>query len=163
MPDEPIRVLFICLGNICRSPLAEAIFRHEVETRGLADRFRIDSAGTSNYHVGSPPDERSAEVARARGIRMGGTSRPVVAADLREFNYLIAMDAANLRELRRLQAETGGDARIHRLREWDPQGGDHDVPDPYFGGPKGFENVHDVIARSCAALADHIVADHELA
>src|SRR5688500_16858877 len=105
---DPIRVLFVCLGNICRSPLAEAVFRHQVQERGLADRFDIDSAGTSGYHRGSPPDRRSAETARRRGIELTGRSRSVAAEDLRRFDYVIAMDAENEAELRDLLRASGG-------------------------------------------------------
>src|SRR5687768_9224322 len=89
---KPIRVLFVCLGNICRSPLAEAVFRHQVAERGWTDRFDIDSAGTSGWHRGAPPDARSTETARLRGIELAGRSRRVSAADLRSFDYVIAMD-----------------------------------------------------------------------
>jgi protein-tyrosine phosphatase len=159
---EPIRVLFVCLGNICRSPLAEAVFRHRVEERGWADRFEIDSAGTSGWHRGAPPDSRSAEVARRRGIEVAGASRKVVAADLRRFHYVIAMDEENLDALRELQASAGGTAQVRRLREFEPRAASLDVPDPYYGGPRGFEEVHDIVERACAGLLAHIAAEHGL-
>ena len=159
---EPIRVLFVCLGNICRSPLAEAVFRHRVEERGWADRFEIDSAGTSGWHRGAPPDSRSAEVARRRGIEVAGASRKVVAADLRRFHYVIAMDEENLDALRELQASAGGTAQLRRLREFEPRAASLDVPDPYYGGPRGFEEVHDIVERACAGLLAHIAAEHGL-
>ena len=151
------RVLFVCLGNICRSPLAEAVFRHKVRERGVEHLFEIDSAGTSGYHDGAAPDRRSAETALRRGVELAGRSRKLRADDLRGFDYVVAMDAENLREIRALEAAAGGTARVHRLREWDPEGG-ADVPDPYYGGPGGFEDVHDIVDRSCAALLDHILA-----
>jgi protein-tyrosine phosphatase len=160
--SRPVRVLFVCLGNICRSPLAEAVFRHLVRERGLEDAFEIDSAGTSGYHRGAPPDARSAETARRRGIEVAGRSRQAGAADLRDFDYVIAMDAENEAELRALAAP-GARARVHRLREWDPEPGDGDVPDPYYGGPRGFEDVHDIVERAAAAFLDHLVAEHGLA
>lgn len=163
MSDDPIRVLFVCLGNICRSPLAEAVFRHQVRERGLEARFRIDSAGTSGYHRGSPPDRRSSETALRRGIEITGRSRSVAPADLVEFDYVIAMDAENEAELRRLLRASGGGARVHRLREWDPAPGDGDVPDPYYGGPRGFEDVHDIVERASAAFLEHVVREHGLA
>ena len=163
MSDDLIRVLFVCLGNICRSPLAEAVFRHQVRERGLEHRFHIDSAGTSGYHRGSPPDLRSTETARRRGIELTGASRSVTPADLMEFDYVIAMDADNESELRRLLRASGGAARVHRLREWDPAPGDGDVPDPYYGGPRGFEDVHDIVERASAAFLEHVVREHELA
>ncbi len=159
---EPIRVLFVCLGNICRSPLAEAVFRHLVEERGWAERFEIDSAGTSGWHRGAPPDARSAEVARRRGIELAGGSRKVVAADLRRFHYVIAMDAENHDALRELQASSGGTAQVRRLREFEPRADSLDVPDPYYGGTRGFEDVHDIVERGCAGLLEHIAAEHGL-
>ena len=159
MSHDPIRVLFVCLGNICRSPLAEALFRHEVERRGLGDRFEIDSAGTSGYHNGAPPDRRSAEVARQRGVELTGRSRKLGADDLARFDYVIAMDADNLADVQALQRAGAGRARVHRLREFDPTAGALDVPDPYYGGPRGFENVHDIAERASAGLLDHILAE----
>jgi protein-tyrosine phosphatase len=159
---EPVRVLFVCLGNICRSPLAEAVFRHRVEERGWADRFEIDSAGTSGWHRGAPPDSRSAEVARRRGIEVAGASRKVAAADLRRFHYVIAMDEENLDALRELQASAGGTAQVRRVREFEPRAASLDVPDPYYGGPRGFEEVHDIVERACAGLLAHIAAEHGL-
>ena len=160
---DRIRVLFVCLGNICRSPLAGAVFRKLVAERGLADRFEIDSAGISGYHAGDPPDRRSAEVARRRGVELTGRSRKVSPDDLRRFDYVVAMDEENREGLRALQAASGGGARVHRLREWDPSPDSPDVPDPYYGGPRGFEDVHDIVERACAGLLDHIVRDHSLA
>jgi protein-tyrosine phosphatase len=155
----PTRVLFVCLGNICRSPLAEAVFRHKVRERGVEDEFEIDSAGTSGYHNGAPPDRRSSETARRRGVELAGQSRQLSAADLRRFDYVIAMDRENLHEIRSLEAAAGGSARIHRLREWDPERSGPDVPDPYYGGPGGFDEVHDIVDRSCDALLDHVLAE----
>jgi protein-tyrosine phosphatase len=162
MTSEPIRVLFVCLGNICRSPLAEAVFRHEVRERGVEGRFEIDSAGTSGYHDGAAPDRRSTETARGRGIELAGQSRRVTGEDLARFDYVIAMDAENEAELRALAARTGGGARVHRLREWDPEAGDGDVPDPYYGGPRGFEDVHDIVERAASAFLDHLLREHRL-
>ena len=162
MKSEPVRVLFVCLGNICRSPLAEAVFRQQVRERGAEHLVEIDSAGTSGYHVGSPPDSRSARVAQARGVEITGVSRQLTRADLHRFDYVIAMDADNLREIGELRDAVGGTARVHRLREWDPQRDGDDVPDPYYGGPRGFEDVHDIVERSCAALLDHILEEKGL-
>ena len=161
-PNDPVRVLFVCLGNICRSPLAEAVFRHLVAERGLIHRFEIDSAGTSGWHDGDPPDRRSAETARRRGITLTGRSRRVLDDDLRRFDYVIAMDAENLGALRDLQAMAGGAAKVHRLREWDPRADSLDVPDPYYGGPRGFEDVHDIVERACRGLLDHVAAERDL-
>lgn len=159
MASDPTRILFVCLGNICRSPLAESVFRHLARDRGVEHLFEIDSAGTSGYHAGSPPDRRSAATALGRGITVTGTSRRLDAHDLRRFDYVIAMDAENLEEVEALHESIGGTARVHRLREWDPDGSGLDVPDPYYGGPRGFEDVHDIVERSCAALLDHLLRE----
>ncbi len=153
------RVLFVCLGNICRSPLAEAVFRHQVRERGLEDQFEIDSAGTSNYHIGDPPDRRSAATAKKYGIHVTGRGRQISDEDLRTFDYVIVMDAQNLADVERLKAASGGTAKVHRLREWDPESGSPDVPDPYYGGADGFEDVHAIVERSSAALLDHLLAE----
>ena len=157
------RVLFVCLGNICRSPLAEAVFRHEVERRGVGHLFEIDSAGTSGYHNGAPPDRRSTETAQRRGITLAGQSRKLTRDDLRRYDWVIAMDAENLDEITALHDATGGTARVHRLREWDPRPDSLDVPDPYYGGPRGFEDVHDIVERSAARLLDQLLAERDAA
>jgi protein-tyrosine phosphatase len=160
MPSsEPTRVLFVCLGNICRSPLAESLFRHMTRERGVEHLFEVDSAGTSGYHEGDPPDSRSVATARARGVEVTGASRPLTAADLRSFDWVIAMDAQNEAEIERLRRRAGGNARVHRLREWDPEADSLDVPDPYYSGPSGFEHVHDVVERSCERLLDELLAE----
>jgi protein-tyrosine phosphatase len=160
---DHVSVVFVCLGNICRSPLAEGVFRDLVHRRGLDHKFRIDSAGTSGYHEGDPPDARSAEVARRRGIELTGQSRPLTRGDLDHFDYVIVMDAENQENVNRLAARTKHRAEIRRLREFDPEShGDLDVPDPYYGGTHGFERVHDMVERSCEALLDHIIAQRNL-
>lgn len=160
MDSQPLRILFVCLGNICRSPLAESIFRHQARERGVEDRFQIDSAATSHWEVGNPPDPRTVREARGRGIDVTGRSRQITAQDLRRFDYVIAMDAENLADIQALQARVGGSARIHRLREWDPQKNGSDVPDPYVTGhQRSFQEVHDMVERSCTALLDHLLEE----
>lgn len=160
MPEtEPTRVLFVCLGNICRSPLAENLFRHQARERGVENLFHVDSAGTSAYHAGDPPDARSVATARGRGIEVTGASRPLTAEDLSDFDWVIAMDAQNQADIELLRRRAGGSARVHRLREWDPEPGKLDVPDPYYGGAGGFERVHDIVERSCARLLDSLLAE----
>lgn len=152
---ERTSVLFVCLGNICRSPLAEGIFRELVARAGESDRFRIDSAGTGSWHVGSPPDARSVQVAAQHGLDLESTARQVAAEDFAGFDCIVAMDRDNLRELRRLGARHDTDARIFLLREHDPTGG-LDVPDPYYGGSNGFERVYRMIERSCRGLLQEL-------
>lgn len=163
MSEDTIGVLFICLGNICRSPLAEALFRKAVVDEGLEGRFRIDSAGTSGYHDGEPPDARTTETARRRGVEVAGRSRRVTGADIEAFDYLVVMDGENLRNVERLLAGNGAGPQPVRLREFDPEaGGDLDVPDPYFGGPRGFEEVHEMVERAARGLLEHIRREHGL-
>lgn len=151
--DRPVRILFVCLGNICRSPLAEGVFRHLISENGLHGRYEADSAGTGAWHVGDPPDRRSAEVARRNGISLEGRARQVGAEDFGEFDLLVAMDRENLRSLERLREAAGGGAPVRLLREFDPEAGDDlEVPDPYYGGADGFDRVFEMVDRSCAAL-----------
>jgi len=160
MPKN-ISVLFVCLGNICRSPLAEGVFRHILDERGVSDRFRVDSAGTGSWHVGEGPDHRAVRAAGTRGVTLSGHSRQVQPEDFRDFDYMVAMDRSNLRDLEDYREGVGGEVSLYLLREFDPEGGPGaEVPDPYYGGPDGFENVYDMVDRSCRALLDHILEEH---
>ncbi len=153
----PTSVLFVCLGNICRSPLAEGVFKHLLEAEGLSNRFIVDSAGTGGWHVGEPPDSRAAYVAESHGITLDSHARQVQSEDTNRFDILVAMDHENLRNLERMASEEEGSAEIHLLREWDPEKSEGDeVPDPYYGGPTGFENVYRMIHRSCEGLLEHL-------
>ena len=158
--NERVAILFVCLGNICRSPLAEGVFRHLARARGLEDRFEIDSAGTSSYHEGEPPDLRSAAVARSRGVELSGRSRRLLPRDFERFDFVITMDAEIQESVERARGANGSHATVQLLRSYDPEADDDsDVPDPYYGGPRGFEHVHDLVERSCTALLDHIVRE----
>lgn len=152
-------ILFVCLGNICRSPLAEGVFRHLARERGLDGRLRIDSAGTGAWHVGNPPDPRSTEVAARHGIRLESRARQVESGDAERFDLILAMDRTNLRDLSELFDE-GAEERVGRLRlfrDFDPHVAEAaDVPDPYYGGPDGFEVVHAMVERTCRALLDEV-------
>jgi protein-tyrosine phosphatase len=160
LPDgpRPTSVLFVCMGNICRSPLAEGVFRDLVEREGLQADFRMDSAGTGAWHAGEPPDHRSVEVAAAHGVELTGHARQLRASDFEEFDVILAMDRDNLRNLQYLAPE-GAHARIHLLREWDSAGDGDEVPDPYYGGPQGFETVYQMVHRSCSALLAELRPD----
>ena len=150
--QRQIGVLFVCLGNICRSPVAEGVFRQQVEAAGLAGRFLIDSAGTSGQHRGEAPDRRSAAEAARRGLQLDHRSRRVSAADLRRFDWVLAMDRSNLAKLQQLKGASDR-AKIALFRDFDPTAPpDSEVPDPYYGGPGGFAEVHDICARAAAGL-----------
>lgn len=145
-----MRVLLVCLGNICRSPTAEAALRVAAEDAGLD--LEIDSAGTGAWHVGEPPDPRMVAAGREAGLHLDGAARQVTADDLEDHDLVLAMDAENLEDLRRL-APPGTEDRIRRFREFDPEAdGDLDVPDPYYGGEQGFHRVVEIVQRTARAL-----------
>lgn len=133
---------------------------HRLEEEGLSDRVRVDSAGTGAWHQGEPPDPRSAEVAMRHGITLRGRARSISVQDFHEFNYILAMDRSNLQDLRHLESESDGSAVLTLFREFDPrQDGDLDVPDPYYGGPDGFDLMFEMIDRTCAAFVQHLLAE----
>lgn len=153
----PTSVLFVCLGNICRSPLAEGVFKHLLEEEGLTDRFHVESAGTGGWHVGEAPDGRAAVVAQNHGITLDSRAQQLTPDVLRRFDVLVAMDRENLRNVERMAREAESEAAVHLLREFDPRRAEGDeVPDPYYGGPGGFENVYQMVRRSCEGLLEHL-------
>jgi len=153
--SEKTKIIFVCLGNIVRSPLAENMFRHLAEKRGVADRYEVDSAGTSAYHVGESPDPRMRRVAEQRGFRYDGRARQFTPPDLAKFDLVIAMDQSNASELRRMARTKEEREKIHLLLEFDPQSSPGDaVPDPYYGGIDGFGKVFDLVERASRGLLD---------
>lgn len=161
--SERIGVLFVCLGNICRSPLAKSVFRQVVREAGMENRFVIDSAGTSAYHIGEGPDARTVATARERGVEVDHVARQIHQTDFERFDYILVMDRENLRNVARLRDRVAPDAEVSLLRAWDPEGGAHaEVPDPWFGAEDGFAEVHDIVERSCRALFEHIRTQHGL-
>ena len=154
-----VRILFVCLGNICRSPTADGVFRKLVAEAGLSDRFASDSAGVSDYHEGEPPDERAAAAALKRGVDLGAMrARGVVAADLRAFDLLLAMDEPVRRRLAGMQRLSGaGDAaKIGLFLDHAPHLPVREVPDPYLGGEEHFEEVLDLIEEGAKGLLAHL-------
>ncbi len=155
-----VSVLFVCLGNICRSPTAEGVMRALVREAGLQDRIELDSAGTGGWHVGDSPDARATEAAGRRGIALEGAARKVRPRDFEEFDLILAMDANNLRDLQRMAPDDRAREKVRLLREWGRAGsqsdGDLDVPDPYYGGPGGFDRVLDLVQASCASLLQQL-------
>jgi protein-tyrosine phosphatase len=151
-----VKILFVCTGNICRSPTAEGVFRVLVERAGLAELVTVDSAGTTAYHVGDPPDRRTAATALRRGFSLDGQSaRQVRRSDFDEFDLILAMDRGHHRELARL-CPTGHEARLHLFLSFAPGCGLQDVPDPYYGGPDGFEIVLDLIEAGAEGLLEYV-------
>ncbi len=156
-----LRVCFVCLGNICRSPTAEGVFRQLVADAGLSDRIEAHSAGTAAYHQGEPPDARSAAAAAERGVELGGRARQFVASDFDRFDYVVAMDTSNRDALAGL-GNVSDDA-VHLLRDFDPDSPDGaDVPDPYYGGRSGFADVFDICRAGCVGLLAAIRQRHGL-
>jgi protein-tyrosine phosphatase len=149
-------VLFVCLGNICRSPLAEGVFAHLVREAGLADRFRVESAGTGSWHVGELPDARASMVASQHGVELVSRARQITERDLERFDWVIAMDRENLRNIEQMAGTTEGHTRIRLLRAFDENRDSDEVPDPYYGDVRSFENVYGIIDRSCRALLDRL-------
>ncbi len=158
-----IRVCFVCLGNICRSPAAEAVLRRLVDEAGLTEVVEVDSAGTSRYHLGDRPDSRTVAEAARRGIPIEHRARQFTRDELSEWDLVIAMDAQNLRDLRALVSDDDGLGRVRLLREFDPPANPtsetsagHDVPDPYYGEDDGFCAMYDLIEPACRGLLEYL-------
>lgn len=157
-PNEPIRVLFVCLGNICRSPTAEGLLRARLEEDGLEGRVEVDSAGTGAWHVGEGPDRRMARAAARRGYRLDGAARQVTPEDFDRFDLVVAMDRDNFADLERMAPGSGaGRAELKLFSEFLPPGSPEDVPDPYYGGAEGFDRVLDLVEEGCAAIVEHLL------
>ncbi len=154
-----VSVLFICMGNICRSPTAEAMFRHHAEREGLLHHFEIDSAGTGAWHAGESPDGRMDEAAAAIGVRLSGSARKICASDLDRFDYVLCMDADNLANVQALGAAAG---RVQLMLEYGDAADGGDVPDPYYGGAGGFRNVVEMLDGACRGLLRHLTDEHGL-
>jgi protein-tyrosine phosphatase len=153
-PLHGMRILFVCAGNICRSPTAEGVMRALLLEEGLQDRVEVASAGVGGWHAGEAPDARATAAAHGRGIVLEGAARQVTARDFEDFDLILALDRENLRGLLDVAPDAVHD-RIRLLREFDSAAvaaGDLDVPDPYFGGARGFEHVLDLVDVACRGL-----------
>jgi protein-tyrosine phosphatase len=149
------------MGNICRSPTAEGVMVHLLQEAGMSDRVHVDSAGTGGWHVGEPPDARSAKCAARRGIPLAGAARQISRQDFNDHDLVLCADASNVRDLLRLLPADDMVlcAKVRRLREFDPASvatGDLDLPDPYYGGPRGFDTVLDHVTAACQGLLDRV-------
>jgi protein-tyrosine phosphatase len=154
-----IKVLFVCMGNICRSPTAHGVFRDLVHKQGLGDSIEVDSAGTHNYHAGNPPDARSQATARQRGIELSDLrARRFMASDFIEFDYVIGMDHGNMADMRALRPPEAR-ARLQLMLEYSDKYAQDEVPDPYFGD-EGFDLVFDMIDDAAQGLLDRIRREH---
>lgn len=150
------KVLFVCLGNICRSPTAEGVMKHYVENSGLAEYIEIDSAGTYGGHAGELPDHRMRQHASERGYNLTSRSRQVRTSDFEDFDLIIAMDDKNYQNLRDMAPDLESQAKIHRMTEYGNQTKYDYVPDPYYGGADGFELVLDLLEDTCNGLLNDI-------
>lgn len=151
-----VRVLFVCMGNICRSPTAEGVFKRFVADYGLSKQIESDSAGTHDYHIGEPPDSRSQAAAKRRGYDLSALrARQVALDDFADFDYVLAMDEVNHAALRRLCPAQYRE-RVKLFLEFSPEAGRRDVPDPYYGGAQGFEEVLDLVELAAQGLLRHI-------
>lgn len=160
---DPIRIQFVCLGNICRSPLAEAVFRDHVEQADLGDYFDIASSGTGDWHVGDPADPRMQETAAQHGVPLEGhRARQFSTDDLQAFDHIFVMDKDNLHDVLYLDEQDEHNGKVRLFREFDPQPGDFQVPDPYYGGQDGFETVYKIVDRTAAELLDRLIAEYDL-
>lgn len=149
------RVIFVCMGNICRSPAGEGVLKHLLQEKGLEDDIFVDSAGTDAYHVGEPADPRMRKAARQRGYELTSVARKIRRQDFDTFDLVLAMDRSNLRRLEGL-AE-GHPAHLRLLSDFLFDDGPIDVPDPYYGNEEGFEVVLDMLERACPAILDHLL------
>lgn len=150
-------ILFVCLGNICRSPLAEGIFLDLLRREGLSEGYHVDSAGTGSWHVGEPADSRAREVALRNGIELQSRARQILVEDLERFDLVVAMDRSNLRAVTTMRTRHGGRADVRLMREFDPTADpEAEVPDPYFGGPGGFDEVFQLLERACRGMLSRL-------
>lgn len=157
---KSVGVLFVCMGNICRSPTAEGVFRDMLEQAGIADLVHVDSAGTLAYHEGEPPDNRAQETAKRHGIDISAQrARPVTPEDFEQFDYIVPMDLDNMAELER-SCPPELSTRLRLLCDYAPKLNVRGVPDPYYGGGQGFERVFQIINTSSAGLLDVILKAH---
>ncbi|MEX0648469.1 MAG: low molecular weight protein-tyrosine-phosphatase [Balneolaceae bacterium] len=154
--DNPFKICFVCLGNICRSPTAEGIFQHLVNERGLQSWFYVESAGTSAYHIGELANSKSRQVAGRHGIELLSRARRFEPEDIEEFDLILAMDHENLENIKSFDRNGQYHHKVSLMREYDPLPEDKAVPDPYYGGMDGFQNVFEVLKRSCEALLDEL-------
>ncbi len=161
--SDPIRIQFVCLGNICRSPLAKAVFRDKVEAAGLDEHFEIASSGTSHYHVGDPADRRMRETADRKGHSLEEHRASQFSEDdLARFDHIFVMDKSNLNDVLHLDEDDEHGGKVRLFREFDPEPDDYQVPDPYHGGRQGFENVYDIVERTADMLLHQLAAEYDL-
>ena len=150
-------ISFVCLGNICRSPLAQGVFQDLVNREKLDQKIFISSAGTGNWHIGNLPDERMRQTAQSKGIKLESRAQQFQSKDFNRFNLILAMDQSNLIRLSQIAPSALPPDKLMLFRSFDPESNeDQDVPDPYYGGAKGFEEVYSMVKRTCPPLLNYI-------
>lgn len=155
------KLLFVCLGNICRSPSAENIMNQLLKEAGLSAKITCDSAGTSNYHLGAVPDRRMSMAAQKRGLKLAGQSRQLKPQDLQNFDLILAMDRENYQDILYLDREGKYEDKIRLICDFATEKPDREVPDPYYGGTDGFDYVIDLLYDACAGLLNYVVQTKE--
>ena len=158
MAAPSFRLLFVCMGNICRSPAAEGVMQRLAGKAGLIGQLHIDSAGTGGWHAGEPPDARMTRSAARRGYKLVSRARQVLASDFARFDLIVVMDQQNLRDLKAFDPGAGQWSKVRMFCEFCTQHDEQEVPDPYYGGEAGFERVLDLLEDGCAGLLDHVQA-----
>lgn len=157
---KTVKVSFVCLGNICRSPLAQGVFEYLVQKQGLEHKIEISSAGTGDWHVGKPPDTRMQATAKQHGVIMKSRARQFAAEDFNQLDLVLAMDRSNESDLSRMCRTPEARKKLRLFRSFDPESkGDEDVPDPYYGGIDGFEQVFQIVHRTCPEILKYIVKE----
>ena len=155
--NSTVEVCFVCLGNICRSPLAQGVFEALVKEEGLQDRIITSSAGVGHRHVGNPPDPRMQQTAHEHGIQLNSRARQFQASDFKQMDLVLAMDHSNLSALQQMRPAPELTDKLSQFRFFDPQHNNIlDVPDPYYGGGKGFETVYQIVERTCPKVLEHL-------
>jgi protein-tyrosine phosphatase len=155
------KLLFVCLGNICRSPSAENIMNHLISEAGLSTKIICDSAGTSGYHVGAAPDRRMSMAAKKRGLKLIGQSRQLKPVDLQSFDLILTMDRENYQDILYLDREGKYEDKIRMICDFATEKADKEIPDPYYGGADGFDYVIDLLYDACAGLLNYVVNSAE--
>lgn len=158
-----IKVLFVCLGNICRSPMAEGVFKKHLNDKGLQDLIMADSCGTSAFHIGSQPDSRMRKTAAERGIILDHQARQLSAKDFGDFNYILPMDQSNMFDVNEMfGVAKNAKSKVYLMREFDSVGKLSNVPDPYYGGNDGFVEVFEILQRSTLNFLNFLIEEHNL-
>ncbi len=157
--EDPYHIVFVCLGNICRSPTAEGVFQHLVDEAGLSEYFEVDSAGTGAWHVGEPANSKSRAVAEEYGVKLHSRARRVTYSDFDYFDLVVAMDHSNQYDLLAMATSPAVSDKVVLMRDFDDDPDDGQVPDPYYGGIDGFHDVFRIIQRSCETLLNELKKD----